>query len=249
MITLEVCCADIESVRAAIEGGAHRIELCSALEVGGLTPSAGLIDEASVLCDKAGVDLHVLVRPRPGDYLYSRHELAAMERDIELAAMRNVKAVVTGALSRDGDIDREATLRLSSRAREHGAGVTFHRAFDLCRNPFDALRVIADMGISRILTSGQAPSASEGAPLIAELVGRAPAGLTILAGAGITSANVAQLIAATGVTEVHASAKRRVASAMTYRHEGISMGASGADEYSRFVTDPAEVAAIIASCR
>lgn len=249
MITLEVCCADIGSVRAAIKGGAHRIELCSALEVGGLTPSAAIIEAASSLCRQSGVRLHVLIRPRPGDYLYSRDEISIMGQDIEIAARMGADGAVIGVLDADGSVDFGATAHLAGLARSLGLSVTFHRAFDLCNDPFEAMQAIAEAGVSRILTSGQAPSAPEGQTLIAELVRRAPEHLTILAGAGINSANADVLVAATGVTEIHASVKARVSSRMTFRLPGIAMGAEGSDEYSRFATDAAEVAAIINSIR
>lgn len=249
MITLEVCCADIGSVRAAIKGGAHRIELCSALEVGGLTPSAALIGAASALCRPVGVRLHVLIRPRPGDYLYTRDEISIMGQDIEIAAGMGADGAVIGVLAADGSIDFVATAHLAGLARLFGLSVTFHRAFDLCKDPFEAMQVIAETRVSRILTSGQAASAPEGQSLIADLVRRAPKNLTILAGAGINSANAAGLVAATGVTEIHATAKSRVRSRMVYRLPGIAMGSHGSDEYSRFATDKAEVSAIINSIR
>jgi len=242
---LEVCCADIESVRAAIAGGAQRVELCSALEVGGLTPSAGLAATAIDCCHRAGVKLHVLIRPRPGDYVYTDEELLAAAYDVAYLSTKGADGVVVGALNPDGTVDRRALGMLLSRMNP-GTQVTFHRAFDLARDPFEALDTLAaEPLVTRILTSGQAPSAPEGAALIKELVSRAGSRLTILAGAGVNSSNAATLAASTGVTELHASAKTRVASTMAFRRGEVSMGAPGADEYSRMATSADEVAAII----
>lgn len=246
---LEVCCADIDSVRAAIRGGARRIELCSALEAGGLTPSPGLMIYAIEECHKAGVPVHVLIRPRPGDYIYSRDEIEVMTYDAWHAVRMGADGIVTGALRPDGTIDEAVTAEIMSEAiadDDRNPQVTFHRAFDLARDPFEALTAITrNPRITRILTSGQAPSAPEGADLIGELVARAPEHLVILAGAGVNAANVAALVAATGVTEIHASAKTRIPSSMTFRRDDVAMGAKGSDEYSRSATSASEVAAII----
>ncbi|MCM1028507.1 MAG: copper homeostasis protein CutC [Pseudoflavonifractor sp.] len=248
MILLEVCCADIESVIAAIDGGAQRIELCSALEAGGLTPSHGLIAVASALCRNAGVKLHTLLRPRPGDYLYSTMECSVIMRDIMECHNMGVDGVVIGALRPDGAIDNTITQMLSDEAHSLRLSVTFHRAFDLCRDPFEALDALATMGtIDRVLTSGQASSAPEGASLIASLVERAGDRLTILAGAGINSSNAAALVMATGVKELHASAKKTIGSDMIFRRGDVAMGRCDNDEYSRQVTDADEVALILSN--
>lgn len=242
---LEVCCADIESVRSAIAGGAQRVELCSALEVGGLTPSAGLAVTAINECHRAGVKVHVLIRPRPGDYVYTDEELLAAAFDVAYLSASGADGVVVGALKPDGTVDERALAMLLSRMTP-GTQVTFHRAFDLSRDPFEALAVLAaNTKVTRILTSGQAPSAPEGAALIRELVARAGNRLAILVGAGVNSSNAAALVAATGVDEIHASAKTRVPSSMTFRRGDVSMSVPGADEYSRMATSADEVAAII----
>lgn len=246
MTTLEVCCADIDSVQAAIDGGAQRIELCTALETGGLTPSFGLIRQARFKTALAGVKLHVLIRERPGDYIYSDDELNTMADDIVIAGELGCDGVVIGALNDDGTVDAHAIETMLEDAGD--ISVTFHRAFDLCRDPFEALDTLARIPkINRILTSGLAPSAPEGADLLRQLMEKAPEGITILAGAGVNSANVADLVRSTGVTEVHASAKSRIPSAMTFRRGDVSMSAPGADEYSRYATSADEVKAIVNS--
>lgn len=245
MTALEVCCADIQSVRAAIAGGAQRIELCSALEVGGLTPSAGLIKEARILtCRK--VKLHILIRPRPGDYIYTRDEIEVMLTDVDFARKLECDGVVIGALTPEGDVDTDVVGRLAAAAGN--MSVTFHRAFDLCRDPFEAMEALKQIpSIDRILTSGLAPSAPQGLDMIKELVAKAPEGIAIMPGAGVNSGNAAHIAATAGVKDIHASAKTTVASEMKFRRGDVSMGAPGADEYSRLSTSEAEVKALVAA--
>ena len=227
---LEVCAADIDSVYAAAKGGADRIELCCALSEGGLTPSAGMIKEALAV---PGIKVNVLIRPRSGDFLYSEAEIRTMTRDIALCREMGVNGVVFGALTSDGNVDSAVCSRLAETAGS--LHKTFHRAFDMCRNPRQAVRDIIRLGCDRILTSGQAQSASEGIRLIAELQAEFP-GITFIAAGGITPANAADIVARSGVREIPASAKTTIGSAMTYRHSGVSMGIPGADEYARTTT-------------
>lgn len=237
---LEVCCGDLQSVLAAKAGGAQRIELCSALSEGGLTPSLGLIEEVVA----SGIPaVHVLIRPRKGDFLYSEDEIRMMVSDIRHAVRAGADGVVIGALTPDGDIDADACRRMIEAAE--GASVTFHRAFDLCRDPEKALEDIIALGCDRILTSGLAPAAPEGIATLRHLNSLAAGRIIILAGGGITSSNAAAVLTGAGLTEIHASAKKTVGSDMRFRRSDVSMGAPGADEYSRPVTDPAEVARII----
>lgn len=227
---LEICAADIESVYAAARGGADRVELCCALGEGGLTPSIGLIEQALIV---PGIKVNVLIRPRPGDFLYSEAELRTMERDIEVCRSLGVNGVVFGALTPDGDVDIEVCHRLAEVAGDMHR--TFHRAFDMLRDPHRAVCQIMALGFDRILTSGQAASAMEGLDLIAGLQREFP-DMTFMAAGGISPANVAYIVGRTGIREVHASAKTTVASDMRYRHHGVSMGAHGADEYTRHTT-------------
>ncbi len=227
---LEVCAGDIESVYAAARGGAERVELCCALSKGGLTPSLGMIEEALKV---EGIKVNVLIRPRSGDFVYSDEEIRVMVRDIEMCRKLGVNGVVFGALTPDGDIDMEACQKMAEAA--DGLHMTFHRAFDMCRDPQEATEKIIGLGCDRILTSGQAASALEGADLIGSLQKDFPSVVFIAAG-GISPENVKEIIKKTGVTEVHASAKATVGSAMRFRRDSVSMGDPEADEYSRLTT-------------
>lgn len=246
-MTLEVCCGDLESVLAAKAGGAQRIELCSALSEGGLTPSLGLIEQAIGSGIKA---VNVLIRPRKGDFLYTEGEIAEMESDIRHAVKAGAAGVVIGALTPDGDVDVAACRRMIAAARSCAGradvSVTFHRAFDLCRDPEKSLEEIISLGCDRILTSGLAPSALEGLNTLRRLNTLAAGRIIILAGGGVTSANVRQILSGAGLTELHASAKKSVGSGMRFRRNDVSMAAPGNDEYSRKVTDSAEVAEMVA---
>lgn len=235
---LEICAGSWDSVLAARDGGADRVELCSGLAEGGLTPSLGLIRAA---CRLDGLKVHVLIRPRGGDFLYTETEVALMEDDIRSAIDAGADGVVVGSLTPDGDVD---TLQLRRWvAAAGGRNVTFHRAFDLCRQPEQALQDIADCGCNRLLTSGQADKAINGLPLLAQLVAQAGDRLSIMPGSGVNAANAASILTATGAHELHASARRTVMSQMRFRHGGVSMG-QPADEYTRLETHPDEVRAI-----
>lgn len=227
---LEICAADIGSVYAASNGGADRIELCSALSEGGLTPSAGMIEEALRV---PGIKVNVLIRPRCGDFVYSEQEILTMLRDIEICRQLGVNGVVVGALTPDGNIDREACRRMA--VASEGLHRTFHRAFDMCRDPELAVREIISLGFDRVLTSGQSPTALDGAGLIGRLSQEFPE-ITFIAAGGINPDNVRDIMNLAGVHEVHASAKAVVKSAMTYRNDDVNMGAKGIDEYSRSTT-------------
>lgn len=226
-ILLEVCAGDIESVYAAALGGAERVELCCALNEGGLTPSLGMIKEA---LKADGIKVNVLIRPRSGDFVYSPEEIRVMVRDIEMCRQLGVNGVVFGALTPDGDIDMEACRKMAEAAR--GLHKTFHRAIDMCRDPRKATQEIIGLGCDSILTSGQRATALEGAELIGNLQKEFPSIIFIAAG-GISPENVKETVEKTGIKEVHASAKSVVASSMRFRRDGVSMGKADADEYSR----------------
>lgn len=228
---LEVCAGDIDSVIAAAQGGASRVELCSALGEGGVTPSIGFIRSALKV---PGIRVHVLIRPRGGDFLYTPQEVDCMVDDIVAAREAGVHGVVIGALTPDGEIDMNACRKMMEAAA--GINVTFHRAFDLCRDPFKALEDIISLGCDRILTSGQAQTALEGKENLAELVKQADGRIIILAGAGVSQSNAAEILNASGTGEIHASARTSVESGMKFRHSGVSMGTPGSDEYSRKTT-------------
>lgn len=242
MKILEICCGDIESVEAAIKGGADRIELCTALEVGGLTPSMGLVKAALDMGRRAGVPVNVLIRPRQGDFAYTPRELAIILNDIQECVVEGVNGIVAGVLTPRGDVDLKS---MASIMREAGAAeITFHRAFDMCRDPEVALEQIIDLGCQRVLTSGCASSAVAGIPMLKRLTKRAGDRIAIMAGSGVNIENVHRIVAFTDVPEVHASARSPKESAMQYRRQGISMSAPGAEEYSRLVTDACIVAAL-----
>ncbi|MBO4905695.1 MAG: copper homeostasis protein CutC [Bacteroidaceae bacterium] len=196
---LEVCCGSLASALAAVEGGASRIELCSALSLDGLTPSIGLVRELRRLFPD--LLIHVLIRHREGDFVYTEAELRVMECDIHAAAEAGASAIVSGALTPEGNIDLPATARLIRAAA--GLPFTFHRAFDLVPDQFQALRQLHSLGVCRILTSGGAATAEAGIPNLRRLVSQAA--VTILPGGGVTRHNVAQILNATGASEIHGS--------------------------------------------
>ena len=230
MPLLEVCCGNLESVDAAVAGGAQRIELCSALEVDGLTPPIAWLEE--IKRRYPSLIVHVLVRPRAGDFVYTEQEIQLMASQIESALDAGADGIVIGCLTADGDVDLPAMERLvavvdsCNLATEllhsdlcHAANdahffprpsrrvsITFHRAFDVCRKPFDALEKIIALGCDRILTSGQKPTAEDGIDLLCELHKRAAGRIGILPGGGVNPKNVARILEATGCTEIHASA-------------------------------------------
>ena len=205
MIEVEICCNSVASARAAGHGGAHRIELCHDLACGGLTPP----DEAIDRCVRElGLRTHVLVRPRAGDFCYSDAEIIEIEETLMRCRTLGAAAVVVGFLTPQGRIDEALTRHIVRLATP--MEVTFHRAFDEARqDPLEALEAVARAGCHRLLTSGQAPTALEGAAVIRRLVGATA--VKILAGSGVTSQNVGRLIALTGVGEVHGSCKTTLA--------------------------------------
>lgn len=241
MLRAEVCVDTVAGALAAQEAGADRVELCSALGTGGLTPSAGLVEE--VLAAVA-LPVHVLVRPRDGDFLHDRHEVSVMVRDVAHAARLGAHGVVVGALTPDGDVDLDTCKRLVDAAA--GLPVTFHRAFDLARSPLDALDAVLTLGAGRLLTSGQEATALAGAPLIATLVRTAGDRLSVMAGGGITAGNVAEVVAATGVSEIHFSGRADVGSAARYRNERVALSSG---DYQRRATSRAVVEAVLAAAR
>jgi copper homeostasis protein len=218
---LEICVDSVESAVTAESAGARRIELCSALSEGGITPSAGLIESVR---SNTGIKIHILIRPRGGDFLYNESEFSVMRRDIEIAGEKGADGIVTGILKNDGTVDLERTALLTEYAAP--MSVTFHRAFDLCRDAHKAVGDIISAGASRILTSGQAQTAIEGAQLIKKLVDAAGKSIMIMPGGGIDEYNIALLAGITGACEYHLSARRQTDSAMTFRRKEIYMGDS-----------------------
>ena len=218
-VLLEICIDSVESALAAQEGGADRVELCSALFEGGLTPSAGLLE---VVRERLKIGVAAMIRPRGGDFCYSADEFAVMERDLVFAKEVGADVIVLGLLNPDGTVDRERTRRLVDLARP--LQVTFHRAFDMARDPYEALDAVLELGVERLLTSGQEKSAVEGMELIAELVRRAGDRLVVMPGGGITERNLKKVLASTGAREIHGSASGTRESRMTFRNTRVFMG-------------------------
>lgn len=261
MRVLEVCTGSITSVLHAAEGGAGRIELCSGLDEGGLTPSIGLIQAAMQV---EGPKKNVLIRPRGGDFLYSETEQDIIVDDIFAARRAGADGVVVGALTADGDVDEDACRRFIDAAKGEyvdfaegdldeafflpPVSVTFHRAFDLCRDPQRALETIITLGFDRLLTSGQAATAEAGIPLLCKLVEQAGERIVIMPGCGVTPENAGKILQETGATEIHASARSSWPSLMKFRHPGVSMGKPGADEYATKETDVSTVKHIVEIC-
>lgn len=239
MRTLEVACGNLASVSAASIGGADRIELCAALGVGGITPSFGFIDAARAITD---LPVFVMIRPREGDFLYDADEVKSMVADTLMCKRSGVPGIVFGALTSEGDVDVETCARILDAAGS--MQVTFHRAFDLSRDPYASLETLCSLGIHRLLTSGQAPSAPLGVLLIKELVRVANDRISIMAGAGVRPANVEKLIKETGVQEIHLSGKHRVDGGMSFRRDHLAMGSDALQEYSLEITDKEQIHAI-----
>ncbi|MGM9792327.1 MAG: copper homeostasis protein CutC [Candidatus Cryptobacteroides sp.] len=193
---LECCCTSAQEVNFAQKHGASRIELCERLELGGVTPSAGLLDMALSLAD---IPVNVLIRPRGGDFVYSEDEVRQMLRDIEICADKGAAGVVVGALDSKGEVDMSTMRRLIGKARELGLSVTFHRAFDVCADPLAAFDRVVELGCDRLLTSGHEENAVKGRNLIGELAARKQ--LIVMAGCGVRPSNVALITA----DEYHAS--------------------------------------------
>lgn len=237
----EACVDSLESALAAAAGGAGRVELCSGLLEGGLTPSDGTLRLAR---QRLTLPVHVLIRPRRGDFCYTEDEFEVMRLDLQRARALGADGVVLGILRPDGTVDRKRTAVLAELARP--MSVTFHRAIDAARDPQEALEVLLGLGIDRVLTSGQEATALEGVEVIAALVRQAADRIKVMAGAGITEQNVARIVAQTGVCEVHATARVSRDSRMVHRNPRCPMGgALRPDEYSVAATSTERVRALV----
>lgn len=229
----EVCANSVESCLAAQAGGADRVELCAGIPEGGTTPSYGDIATARELL--MHTRLHIIIRPRGGDFLYTPVEQRIMLKDIENARRLGADGVVFGCLTPEGDIDIALMKQLLEAAQ--GMSVTFHRAFDVCRQPKQALETLIQLGCHRILTSGAQPTAEQGIPLLKELQAQADGRIILLAGCGVNENNIARIASETGIREFHFSAREQLTSGMQFRNEAVSMGGTVCiDEYSRPVT-------------
>ena len=253
----EVCANSVESCIAAQEGGADRVELCAGIPEGGTTPSYGEINQARHVLDEGArrglkaTRLHVIIRPRGGDFLYTELELQRMVDDIRTCRELGVDGVVFGCLRPDGTLDTEANARLLEAAHlpPYWAGVrgtaTFHRAFDRCANPAAALEELIQQGFDRVLTSGQQPTAEQGIPLLRQLQEQALGRIIIMAGCGVNEQNIRRIQEKTGVSEFHFSAREPLRSQMQFSNPDVYMGAKGADEDTILRTTARRVIATI----
>lgn len=230
---LEVCIDSIAGAIAAEQGGAQRVELCANLLEGGTTPSPGTL---ATTLDRIDLDVFVLVRPRGGDFLYSDLECEVMSRDIEAVKAAGASGVVIGVLDAEGRIDIERSRALIAVARP--MQVTFHRAFDMTRDPFEALEALVDLGVERVLTSGQKDSAGDSIELLADLIRRASDRIIVMPGGGVDEDNIRAVVEGTGAREVHFAARVRTPSRMTFKNPDCGMGSGEPlDEFEHWETD------------
>jgi copper homeostasis protein len=216
-IQLEIIGFNIEGCRIAQAAGANRIELCDNPTEGGTTPSYGFIKAARELLT---IQLYPMINPRGGDFFYSDDDFNIIKTDIKICKELGCDGVVIGILTADGSIDQKRTAQLVELA--YPMGVTFHRAFDRCANPFEALEKIIEIGCERILTSGQQPTAPEGVTLLADLIKQADNRIIIMPGSGVRSNNIVQLAQQTGATQFHSSARIWQNSSMQYINDSMN---------------------------
>lgn len=229
---LEACVNSAISAIEAQKGGADRVELCENMPEGGCTPSAGTITFAR---KHLHIQLFVMIRPRGADFCYSDEEFEIMKEDIHMAKESGVDGVVFGILRPDGTIDRERMGKLADLARP--MGITCHRAFDMTRDPFEAMEDLVALGIDRILTSGQSVSALEGAPLIRNLIEKAKGRIAIMPGHGIKEHNLEEVIKATGASEYHLYLTKQVPASMQFKRNDVKMGKPELPEYQITIAD------------
>ncbi|CAN5559588.1 copper homeostasis protein CutC [soil metagenome] len=240
-LAFEICIDSVEGAIAAQQGGAQRVELCANLLEGGTTPSAGTIALAR---QQINIGLQVIIRPRGGDFCYSDLEFSVMQYDIVQAKQLGANGIVIGLLQPDGAIDKTRTAQLVAIARP--LNVTFHRAFDMAHDPQQALEDLIDLGIDRVLTSGQEDSALEGLDLITALVQQAKQRIIVMPGGGVTERNLKKIVTQSGVREIHMTARGTVDSQMTYRNANAFMGGTlRPPEFSRLETDANRVKTLI----
>ena len=239
---VEVCANGVESCLAAQEGGADRVELCAGIPEGGTTPSYGEIKVARRVLTTTR--LHVIIRPRGGDFLYTDLEMERMAADIAICRELGVDGVVFGCLNADGTFDLEKNRYLMECSR--GMSVTCHRAFDRAVNPEQALEDVIALGFDRILTSGQQPKAEQGIDLLAKLNRQAAGRIILMAGSGVTEQNIRRIHEATGLTEFHFSGRESFGSGMQYVNPNLYMGRPGANEAALDYTTTNRVFATIA---
>jgi copper homeostasis protein len=230
---IEIATADFISTKAAVEGGADRIELCAALTEGGTTPSYGTILKCREQFD---VQLFPILRPRGGDFLYTNEEFELMKKDCLLMKESGCDGVVSGFLLKHGEIDTERMSKIVDLA--YPMEVTFHRAFDRCKDPFEAMEQLISIGCQRILTSGQRSAAPEGLPLIKQLIEKAAGRIIIMPGSGVRKENIREIATVTGATELHSSLRSKKKSEMDFIHPSFTMSE---ESYTNPYIDPDEV--------
>lgn len=204
-ISFEICAVNIQSAKAAQSAGGHRIELCSAIDTGGVTPSPGLIRHAVTQLD---IPVNVLIRPREGNFCFSEAEVAIMLDDIRFCREAGANGVVVGALDANGQLDLDALSAFKSAAGE--MELVCHRAFDFTPDPFAALEQLIELGFARVLSSGQADNAFSGRVMLGKLVDAAAGRISIMPGSGIDASNIAEIVRETGASEFHFTGKRKV---------------------------------------
>lgn len=238
-VALEIAVASPAGARTALAHGADRVELCTGLELGGLTPSAAVVEAAAA----AGPPVHALVRCRPGDFVYDAEEIALMVAEVRSVVASGAAGVVVGALTAGGALDTDAVARLADAARDAGRSVdvTLHRAVDQSADPVATAALLLPLGVTRVLSSGGAVTAAEGSATLAAMVAAAP-GLEVMAGGGVRVTDIPALAGA-GVTAVHLSAKSRAEPRRTGAWTPLGAAGTTADDDTHFVTDPALVAA------
>jgi copper homeostasis protein len=239
---LEICCGSIDDALQAQAGGAQRIELCSALFLGGLTPSIGTMQHAR---EKLTIPIMAMVRPRAGGFCYTDAEFATMERDAEALLTNGADGVVFGILNEDGSIDSKRTRRLCHIAARKQT--VFHRAFDVTPDPFRALDELVGLGVTRVLTSGQQDTVPEGADLIKRLIDHAAGRIEVLPGGGIKPHNLIDVIARTGCTQVHLTAFKTVEDPSTRNRPHVTFGGALQPPEDRFQMTDSELVRQIAT--
>ncbi|MBI5852661.1 MAG: copper homeostasis protein CutC [Planctomycetes bacterium] len=243
-VLCEVAVDSLDGVRAAEAGGADRIELCAALELGGLTPGAGLAERAR---SATALPIVAILRPRAGDFALDAQDLDVLVAEIGRLAALGIDGFVAGALTPDGTVDRAAMRVLCDAVRPKP--MTFHRAFDVARDAFEALDAVCELGTERLLSSGGAPDAESGLATLLALGVRAGDRLELIAGGGVRAHNVARIVARSGVRAVHLSAAKVVDGPMRWRGAALRFATHGRGPFERRITDAAEVRATVAALR
>lgn len=233
---LEVCIDSVESAVIAQEGGADRLEICSNLVIGGTTPGVSQFKQIRKVCE---IDLNVLIRPRFGDFLYTDAEFQMIAEDIRLFRELGADGVVVGCLKADGSLDSDRMKFLREQAGP--LQMTLHRAFDVCRDPYQALEEAVSLGINTILTSGQAPDCIKGKEVLKKLIRQADGRIEILVGSGVNAEVIRQLAGEIHASSFHMTGKKMIRSDMEYRNRQVHMGLPGIGEYDIFRTDKEEI--------